>query len=100
MSDLLNGDKLKGVIKNGQNLEGVKICIMQVKAYEVKYGKENIPTVISTFKYKNGKLTLVEDPELPQKANAISKSPPVFFDQSLRLLYQNPQVYYDSMTKK
>jgi hypothetical protein len=68
LSDLLNGNQLKGVIKNGQNLEGVKICIMQVKAYETKYGKENLPTVTSTFTYKNGKLTLVEDPELTNKA--------------------------------
>jgi hypothetical protein len=119
LGDLLNGNSSKDAVKNGQNLEGVKICIMQVKAYETKYGKENLPAVTSTFTYKNGKLTLVEDPELTTKANyyqyssrkdigqdlnlltvanAISNGRPVSFDESMQLLYNNPQLYYDSIT--
>lgn len=98
LDNLLNGDKLKGVIKNGQNLEGVRVCIMQVKGYEAKYGKENLPTVNSTFNYKSGKLTLVEDPTLPRKAKAISKDQ--YFEVTLRLIDNNPRSFYESMAKK
>ncbi|HEX3044740.1 MAG TPA: hypothetical protein VHY08_08280 [Bacillota bacterium] len=60
LSDLLNGDHLNGVIRNGQNLEGVRRCIKQVKAYQTKFGQESLPNLTGTFTYKNGKLTLVE----------------------------------------
>lgn len=99
-ADLLNGDNLKGVIRNGQNLEGVRVCIMQVKSYEAKYGKENLPTVISTFTYQNGKLALVEDPELPRKADAISKGQTGSFMERLRFIDNDPQLFYESMAKK
>lgn len=62
LSDLLNGDQLKGVIRNGQNLAGVNTCIQQIKAYQTKYGPENLPSLTSAFTYQNGKLTLVEEP--------------------------------------
>ncbi|MGE5604227.1 MAG: hypothetical protein ACM3YE_00865 [Bacteroidota bacterium] len=100
LADLLNGDNLKGVIRNGQNLEGVRVCIMQVKSYEAKYGKENLPTVISTFTYQNGKLALVEDPELPRKADAISKGQTGSFMERLRFIDNDPQLFYESMAKK
>lgn len=67
LDTLLNGNIDKNDKIAGIYVLGYKSCIMQSKAYEENYRKENLPILTSNFTYKNGELTIIEDPELPIK---------------------------------
>lgn len=68
LDTLLNGNIDKNANINGIYVIGYKSCIIKAKAYEEKYGKEKLPILTSNFTYKNGELTIIEDPELPINA--------------------------------